>query len=72
MVVPRRDLDIDAAAPPVGAPVLDLGVGVEHAAPSVEGGAELDTAIYRMTRAGGGPEPACTTTGTRPDESAAT
>ena len=40
-VVPRRDLDVDASAPPVGVGVLDLRIGVEHASLLVDGEAEL-------------------------------
>ena len=40
-VVARRDLDVDAAAPPLGVGVLDLRIGVEHASLRVDGEAEL-------------------------------
>ena len=40
-VVPRCDLDIHSAAPPVGVGVLDLRIGVEHASLLVDGEAEL-------------------------------
>ena len=40
-VVARRDLDVDAPAPPVGVGVLDLRIGVEHASLLVDGEAEL-------------------------------
>ena len=40
-VVPRCDLDIHSAAPPLGVDVLDLRIGVEHAAPGVDGELQL-------------------------------
>ena len=40
-VVARRDLDVDAAAPPLGVGVLDLRIRVEHASLRVDGEAEL-------------------------------
>ena len=40
-VVAGRDLDVDAAAPPLGVGVLDLRIGVEHASLRVDGEAEL-------------------------------
>ena len=37
----RRDLDVDAPAPPVGVGVLDLRIGVKHPALGVDWEAEL-------------------------------
>ena len=42
-VVPRCDLDIHSAAPPLGVDVLDLRIGVEHASLLVDGEAELSS-----------------------------
>ena len=39
--MPRCDLDIHSAAPPLGVDVLDLRIGVEHAAPGVDGETEF-------------------------------
>ena len=40
-VVPRCDLDIHSAAPPLGVGVLDLRIGVEHASLGVDGELQL-------------------------------
>ena len=40
-VVPRCDLDIHSAAPPLGVDVLDLRIGVEHASLLVDGELQL-------------------------------
>ena len=40
-VVPRCDLDIHSAAPPIGVGVLDLRIGVEHASLLVDGELQL-------------------------------
>ena len=40
-IVSRRDLDVDAAAPPLGVDVLDLRIGVEHVSLLVDGELQL-------------------------------